>query len=135
MTSEPFTHPRLGCGAAIVQAGRILLLRRARPPEVGHWSLPGGKVDLWETVEAAVRREVAEELGIVLGPLQLLCVVDHMADGQHWVAPTYLATTFDGEPENLEPGKHTGLDWFPLDALPSPLAQVVTTAVAALARR
>ena len=128
-------EPRVGCGAAIVRDGRLLLIRRARPPEAGAWSLPGGKVELWEPVEAAIRREVAEELGIVLGAVRLLCVVDHMADGQHWVAPTYLVDDFEGEPRNLEPEKHTGLAWFDLDALPNPLAQVVSVAAAALRAR
>jgi ADP-ribose pyrophosphatase YjhB (NUDIX family) len=46
--------PRLGCGAAILRAGRLLLVQRRRPPEAGHWGLPGGKVDWLETVPAAV---------------------------------------------------------------------------------
>ena len=128
-------EPRVGCGAAIVRDGRLLLIRRARPPEAGTWSLPGGKVDLWEPVEAAVRREVAEEVGIVLGEVRLLQVADLMADGQHWVAPTYLAERFEGEPRILEPEKHTGLGWFDLGALPAPLSEVVRLAVAALKAR
>jgi len=127
--------PGVGCGAAIVRDGKLLLIRRARAPEAGCWSLPGGKVDLWEPVEAAVRREIAEELGIALGAVRLVCVVDHMADGQHWVSPTYLAETFDGEPAIQEPEKHTGLGWFALDALPTPLSGIVTVAVAALRER
>jgi len=128
-------EPRVGCGAAIVTDGRLLLIRRARPPEAGTWSLPGGKVDLWEPVEAAVRREVAEEVGLVLGEMRLLQVADLMADGQHWVAPTYLAERFEGEPRILEPEKHSGLGWFDLGALPTPLSQVVSLAVAALKAR
>ena len=59
--------PRVGCGAAIVRNGRILLVRRKRMPEADHWGLPGGKVDPFETVPAAVVREVREELGIEVG--------------------------------------------------------------------
>lgn len=53
----------------------------------------------------------------------------------HWVSPAYLATEFEGEPTLLEPEKHIGLDWFPLDALPSPLAQSAREAAEALKSR
>ena len=86
-------QPRLGCGAAIVQDGRLLLVRRLREPEAGCWGLPGGKVDWLEPVEQAVRREIEEELAIRLTSLTLLCVVDQIdpARGEHWLAPVYLA--------------------------------------------
>ena len=45
-------------------AGRLLLIRRAHPPEAGRWSLPGGRVEPGETVPEATRREVAEETGL-----------------------------------------------------------------------
>lgn len=115
----------------------MLLIRRARPPEIGCWSLPGGKVELWEQTEEAARREAAEELGIKLGTLDLLCVVDLVApeEREHWVSPAYLANGFEGEPALLEPEKHTDIGWFPLDALPSPLAQSVLGAAKALRSR
>ena len=137
MTGEPAKGPRVGCGVAILRDHALLLIRRARAPEAGCWSLPGGKVDLWEATEAAARREIAEEIGLELGALDLLCVVDLMVPGEaaHWVSPTFLATEFDGEAVLLEPEKHTGLGWFPLDALPSPLASSVVAAVAAIRSR
>ena len=125
-------RPRVGCGAAIVRDGRILLLKRVKAPEAGCWSLAGGKVDAGEPWRDAVVREVEEEVGIRLTETRLLCVVDLMADGQHWVSPVLLATAFEGEPRNVEPEKHSGMDWFALDALPSPLASAVVQAVAAL---
>ncbi|MFC3071070.1 NUDIX domain-containing protein [Phenylobacterium soli] len=127
--------PKVGVGAAILRDGKLLLIRRLKPPEAGFWSLPGGKVDPFETVEATARREIAEELGIELKALSLLCVVDHMADDQHWVAPTFLAEDFDGEPKILEPEKHAEFGWFALDDLPSPVAQAVTATKKALAGR
>lgn len=87
--------PRLGCGAAIVRDGRILLIQRAKEPEAGYWGLPGGKVDFLEKVEQAVIREISEELGIQLHGLTLLCVVDHIDSDEkvHWVAPVYKVST------------------------------------------
>lgn len=120
-------EPRVGVGACIVRDGKLLLLRRLRHPEAGHWSIPGGKIDFLEPIEDALRREVAEETGLALGELRLLCVTDQIYHDtpEHWVAPTYLALSFAGEPVNLEPHKHEGLDWFPLDALPAPLSRAV----------
>ena len=134
MADESSNGPRVGCGVAILRDRELLLIRRGRPPEAGCWSLPGGKVDLWERTDEAARREITEELGIKLGALDLLCVVDYVAPEEraHWVSPTFLASEFEGEPALLEPEKHTGLGWFPLDALPSPLTQSVLATVKAL---
>ena len=137
MAAQSSNGPRVGCGVAIVRDRKLLLIRRARPPEAGCWSLPGGKVELWERTEAAARREIAEELGLKLGALELLCVVDFVAPEarEHWVSPAFLVTEFEGEPALLEPEKHTGLGWFTLDALPGPLAQSALGAVEALKSR
>ena len=130
------SEPRAGCGAAIVVDGRILLLRRLNDPEAGSWGLAGGKIDLFETAEAAMRREVGEELGIVVGTVELLCFVDQIdvAAGTHWVAPIYRVLSFTGTPRNCEPAKHDGPVWYPLDALPPNLTTPTRAAVAALAR-
>lgn len=131
------SEARVGCGAAIIERGHVLLLRRKRPPEEGCWGLPGGKVDPFETLPAAVRREVAEELGLDISPHDLLCVVDQIdrEQGTHWVAPVYLVTAFEGEPRLMEPHKHAAFDWFPLDALPQPLTEATRVAIRALEAR
>lgn len=54
---------------AIVRDGTVLLVRRANPPYAGFWTLPGGRLDTGESSEAAARREIAEELGLVLSEL------------------------------------------------------------------
>ncbi len=121
--STPSKEPRVGCGAAVLRGREILLIRRLTEPEAGAWGLPGGKVDWLEPVPAAVVRETEEEIGIrvELGPL--LGVLDQIDPERdvHWVSPVYRVDYFTGEPRILEPQKHGGLDWFPLDALPTPL--------------
>lgn len=130
-------EPRLGCGAAIVVSGRILLLRRLTAPEAGCWGLAGGKVELFETADTAMRREVAEELGITVGFAELLCVVDQIdrTAGTHWFAPIFRVDAFTGTPRNVEPDKHDGLAWFPLDAMPLGLTTPTHAALAALRSR
>ncbi|MBX8513463.1 NUDIX domain-containing protein [Pseudomonas cichorii] len=124
-------QPRLGCGAAIVRDGRILLIQRRKEPESGYWGLPGGKVDFLEGVEQAVIREIAEELGIQLHKLTLLCVVDQIDSDKriHWVAPVYKVSSFEGEPSLVEPDKHSAIGWFSLETLPTLLTVATQTAL------
>lgn len=125
--------PGVGCGAAILRDGRLLLVKRLRAPEAGCWNLPGGKVDFAERVEHAVAREIGEELGVTVAvgrPLQLTQMIG--IDGQHWISPVYLAEIVAGEPSNREPAKHEAIVWADLDAPPAPLALAAREAIAAL---
>ena len=123
----------VGCGAAILREGRLLLVKRRKAPEAGCWNLPGGKVEFLERVEDAVLREAAEEIGVAieLGPLLRLTQMIGI-DGQHWVSPVYRASVKAGEPVNREPDKIAAIGWFALDAPPSPLALAAREAIAAL---
>lgn len=127
-------EPRCGCGAVIRRDGKILLVKRLSAPEANHWGLPGGKIDWLEPVETAVIREVREELGIEIGNLRLLCVVDQIDPEaqEHWIAPVYETEDFEHEPRIIEPHKHEAMGWFALDQLPSPLTKATLTAVSAL---
>jgi 8-oxo-dGTP diphosphatase len=65
------TRPYLAVSAAIFRHGRVLIVRRARPPANGLYTLPGGGVELGETLEEAVIREVREETGLEVEPVGL----------------------------------------------------------------
>ena len=134
VTVEVAAGPRVGCGAFILREGKLLLIQRRRAPEQGCWGLPGGKVDPYERVADAVRREVLEELGVVIRVGDILCVVDQidLEARTHWVAPTYYAEIEAGEPSVQEPQAHAACGWFALDALPSPLTVATETALRAL---
>lgn len=71
MVREYPAQPLIGVGAVIVQDDQVLLVQRGREPGYGLWSLPGGLVELGETLAEAVRREVREECGleVEVGPL------------------------------------------------------------------
>lgn len=141
MAREGVADARVGCGALVRRGdGRIVLVCRRRPPEAGHWGLPGGKVEWMETVEHAVRREVAEETGLVVRLSRLLCVVNHITpatareDASHWVAPVYLATPITSARALLcEPDALSAVRWFALDDLPTPLTLATQVALRALA--
>ncbi|MFP3870267.1 MAG: NUDIX hydrolase [Syntrophobacteria bacterium] len=69
-------RPILGVGAAVFEGGRVVLVRRGRPPGYGKWSLPGGVIELGETVQEAIVREVEEEVGLKVEVGELVAVVD-----------------------------------------------------------
>ena len=128
--------PRVGCGAAIVRDGRLLLVKRLTPPEAGAWSLPGGKVEFGERLDDAVVREIREEIGVEIAVERPLVVVETPnVDGQHWIAPVFLARLAAGEPRNCEPTKHEFVEWFPLGRPPTPLSGAARAAFASLAAR
>src|SRR5262245_19873539 len=89
-------RPIVGVGAVVVDGDRVLLVRRANEPSKGEWSIPGGAVEVGETLEAAVRREVREETGldIVVGPVvEVLDRIRKDADGRaqfHYVLVDFI---------------------------------------------
>jgi mutator protein MutT len=85
----------VGVGAVVVHEGRVLLIRRGKEPLRGRWVVPGGTVELGETLEAAVVREVREETGIEVRPREIVTVFDRIQrDGDavrhHFVIVDYL---------------------------------------------
>ena len=123
-------RPEAGCGAAILDDdGRLLLIQRLREPEAGAWGLPGGKIDSGEAAEDTARREIEEELGIVIELTRLVCIAETIdrGDGRHWVAPVYEARIVSGAPRIMEPEKHGGWGWFALDAMPDDLTTPAIT--------
>lgn len=118
------------------EGGEVLLTLRKRPPEAGCWSIAGGKVEFMETLEETAVREAFEETGLHVELVRLLCVTDHLvpAEGQHWVAPAYLARVTGGQLSNPEPEKTEAVRFFPLDALPDHLTLTAQNALDALQR-
>ena len=88
-------RPIVGVGAVVVDAGRVLLVRHGNEPLKGEWSLPGGAVELGESLEGALIREIREETGldIDVGPVvEVLDRVRRDADGRieyHYVIVDY----------------------------------------------
>ena len=79
MTREFPDRPIAGVGVVVLGAKGVLLVKRAKPPRQGQWSLPGGAQKLGETVFEAARRETLEETGLEIEVLGLIDVVDSIA--------------------------------------------------------
>ena len=95
------SHPQLAVSAAIFRDDRILLVRRARSPAKGLYSLPGGRVEFGETLHAALHREVDEETSLRIGIAGLAGwreVVPGTAGGGHYLIMSFAARWIAGEP-------------------------------------
>lgn len=95
-------RPIIGVGGVVISDGRVLLVRRAGPPLQGQWSIPGGILEVGETLIEGVRRELAEETGIDVGVRTLIEVferIDRDAPGNaqyHFVVLDYLCEVVRG---------------------------------------
>jgi 8-oxo-dGTP diphosphatase len=98
---SPPPRPQIAVSAAIFRDGRILLVRRARSPGKGLYSLPGGRVEFGESLHAALHREVAEETGLTIEIVELAGwreVLPTAAGGGHYLIMSFAARWLTGEP-------------------------------------
>ena len=90
--ATPVPRPEVAVGAVCVRDGRLLIVRRGRGVAVGRWSLPGGRVEPGETLEAAVRRELLEETGLDVTVGALCGIAERISERAHYVILDFWAT-------------------------------------------
>jgi 8-oxo-dGTP diphosphatase len=96
-------HPLVGVGAIIIENRRVVLVRRGQQPLKGEWSVPGGMLELGETVREAAVREAQEETGLTVHPEELLGVFDRVIRGEkgrvryHYVLIDFLCRRISGD--------------------------------------
>jgi len=128
MQREHPQQPLVGVGALIVQSGRVVLIKRGKAPLLGEWSIPGGMLELGETLRAGAEREALEETGLVTRATELLGVFDRIVpDGDrriiyHYVLIDFLCEMVSGD---LRPGADAAdARWFnPDEVARLPLAE------------
>ncbi len=112
-------HPIVGVGAVILRQGKLLLEKRGNEPARGKWSIPGGVVELGESLEDAVIRETMEETGLDVEAPRLIDVVDQVDLDEagrvkyHFVIVDYLLKIKGGEPKAGSDADE--LQWVALD--------------------
>lgn len=96
-------RPIVGVGGVTIRDGRVLIMRRAYAPLQGEWSIPGGGLDVGETIAEGVRREVEEETGIQVRVLDQIETFERILRDDagrvqyHYVILDYLCEAIDGE--------------------------------------
>lgn len=96
-------RPLVGVGGVVIAGGRALLIRRGGPPLAGQWSIPGGMLELGESIEEGVRRELQEETGIEVRVRDLIEVFERIIPGEggrtryHFVIVDYWCEMVRGE--------------------------------------
>ncbi len=97
-------RPLLGVGALIFKNDHVLLVKRGHNPGKGEWSIPGGMVEVGETLADAIKREVKEETGLDVNPVKLVKTLErifHDEEGRvqyHYVLCDFLCEIVSGDP-------------------------------------
>ena len=114
MSDTATTGPQVCVGAVVVDAGRLLLIRRGREPGLGRWSVPGGRVEWGETIGEAVLRELAEETGLegICGPL--VGWVERITETHHVIIFDFFVDILEPEPAAAADDA-TDLRWVPME--------------------
>ena len=126
-------RPLVGVGAIIVDSGRVALIKRGKAPLLGEWSIPGGILELGETVRQGAEREALEETGLVVRASELLGVFDRVVlDGEkrcqyHYVLIDFLCERISGELHAA--GDASDTRWFTPDEISKLLLPEDTTRV------
>jgi 8-oxo-dGTP diphosphatase len=111
--ADPATRPQLAVSAVIFRDGKVLLVRRARSPGKGFYSLPGGRVEYGESLHTALTREVDEETGLKIEILGLAgwreVLPGDSATGGHYVIMSFAARWLSEEPALNE--EHDDYKW------------------------
>lgn len=115
--------PWVGVGAIIIEGDRVVLVKRAHPPIQGHWSIPGGVLEVGEMVREAAVREAREETGLIVEPGELLGVYDRiLRDSEQRVQYHYVLIDFLCRPvggELFAASDATEARWFTREDLPA----------------
>jgi 8-oxo-dGTP diphosphatase len=134
MKREYPDSPLVGVGAIIIDVGRVLLVKRGHPPLAGEWSIPGGVLEVGETLREAAIREAREETCLTVEPADLLGVYDRVLRDDvgrtlyHYVLIDFLCRRADGEARAADDADE--VRWFTLEeagalALPEDTAEVI----------
>jgi 8-oxo-dGTP diphosphatase len=115
-------YPGIGTAIWVRKNGKLLMGLRSNKTGKGTWCPPGGRVEMYETIEDCAIRETREEAAIEISDLQLMTSIENIWPEMetHFVTFYYVADWKSGEPI-ADPAEFTEWGWFDWKALPSPL--------------
>lgn len=117
--------PRVGVGAIVIKDNKVLLVKRGIPPSKGLWAIPGGHIELGETLQKTAEREILEETGIVIKarkPVYTFDLIERDDLGKirfHYIVVDLMAEYISGEPLGADDALEARwLSWEEIEALP-----------------
>ena len=117
--------PRVGVGAIVIKDNKVLLVKRGIPPSKGLWAIPGGHIELGETLQETAEREILEETGIVIKarkPVYTFDLIERDDLGKirfHYIVVDLMAEYISGEPLGADDALEARwLSWEEIEALP-----------------
>jgi 8-oxo-dGTP diphosphatase len=97
--------PIVGVGAVVIEGNKVLLVRRGNEPLKGEWSLPGGALEIGETLQQGMVREVLEETGVTVAPAGIIEILDRIVKDEesgrvryHYVLIDFVCRVVSGTP-------------------------------------
>ncbi len=109
---------QIGCNTLIFKDKKLLLGKRKNCTGEGTWGLPGGHLEVGETLEDAAIREAKEELGIEIKKLKFISVTDGANFKDHYIQVNFLVEKYSGKIKVMEPEKCQAWEFFSLTSLP-----------------
>lgn len=118
--------PIVGVAAVVLHQSEVLLIRRGREPLLGAWSLPGGALELGETTADGIVREVFEETGVHIKPVEIVATLDRIVRDEqqrvrfHYVLVEWLCIANDEPQQPVCGDDAVEAKWVPLAEVPDP---------------
>ncbi len=114
--------PKVGIGVLVFKEGKVLLGKRTVADHGdGFYTGPGGHLEFGETIEECAARETLEEAGIKISNMRVVCMVNFLLHGKHYIDIGVTADWAQGDPVVLEPDKRADWAWYSPAELPQPL--------------
>ncbi len=105
--------PKIGVGVFVKHNGKILLQKRIGAHGEGTWSLPGGHLEFYESIEGCAEREVMEEIGVSVKNVKIIGFTNDIMekDGKHYITIFVESELANGEPRIMEPDRTSEVAW------------------------
>jgi len=121
---ETQKYPQVGLGVIIVNADGKILVGKRKGAHAPKYSIPGGRLEMGETFEDGIKREIKEETNLDILDPQVIAVTNNLEtykeEGKHYISVVLLVKKYSGELKNMEPQKCEGWEWCDPHNLPEP---------------
>lgn len=115
--------PQVGIGVFVFKDGKFMMGRRKGAHGQGTWSVPGGHLEFGETIEQGAKREVMEEIGMMITNVKVAGTTNDIfkKEGKHYITIWVTSNWKRGKPKINEPDKFLEIDWHDFETLPKNL--------------